>query len=226
MTLRELLAAVARRWYVLAAVLALTAGLGASFAQDGGVFSTKTLVTFTLPSVGALAPDNGSQDASVIAFAGAVATEINRGKPTPRYSSGDAPYYGAGVREGVLVSLRDDGSQWGSSFGSAVIEIQIVGQTHDAVADRQATILAQIDEIVAAQLGTTPAADERIVSHVEPLTTDIAHITSSRPAQLAAVAALSIAGLLAGGWGAASIDRIVRRRARRRVRSLAEGKAA
>ncbi|MCK6068070.1 MULTISPECIES: hypothetical protein [Microbacterium] len=216
MTFRDLIAALARRWYVLVATAAAAALLTVLFIQDGGVYSTKTVVTFTLPAASTLEADNGSKDASVIAFAGAVSTEINRGRPTPRYSSGDAPFYGAGVREGVLVSLRDDGSQWAPNYGSAIIDIQIVGRTEAWVFEQQSRVLTQIGQVVDAQLGAaTAAADERIVAHVEPLTMRIDFIAPSRTAQLAAFATMSVAALLAGGWGAVTFDLLVRRRKHR-----------
>lgn len=226
MTFRDVVGALGRRWYVVAAVLVLAALAGVLMLRDGGVYSTKTVVSFTLPAASTLEPDNGTNDTSVIAFAGAVATDINKGEPTPSYSSGDAPFYGAGVRQGVLVSLRDDGSQWAPSYGSAIIDIQIVGRTQDWVAQQQSDILAQIDALVDAQLGAQAAADERITAHVEPLTTRIDHITSSRSTQIAAFGALATAALLAGGWGAVTVDRWARRPRRQTASVIAEGKTA
>lgn len=231
MTLRDLLQLMRRRWYVFAASMLVMGLLAAHFAQDGGTFSTRTVVSFTLPAANVLTPEGGSDNESVIAFASAVATQVNQGRPAPRYSHNDAPFYGAGVREGVLVGLRDEGNQWLSSSGSAVIEVQIVGRTYDWVEDRQAQVLGEIEGVAAAEQNAGIPADQHIRVHVEPLTRRIEHITASRTAQLAAGAAMLGASLLVGGGSAAQIDRMSARRSRpstRRTHRIAtrEGKSA
>jgi len=212
-TTRDVLAAVGRRWYVFLAVLLVFAALAVVFYRDGGSYYTRTTLTFTLPERSTLELNNGSTDTSVIAFAGAVAVSINEGKPVARYSSADAPYYGAGVRQGVMVSLRNDGSQWISSFPSATIDVQIVGQTEEWVADRQAAILADIMSVTRGQQkATTTPATAQITATVAPLSTDIAHITSSRTTQMLALAATVLAALLVAVPTAVGVDRAARGR--------------
>ncbi|UUT34493.1 hypothetical protein [Microbacterium elymi] len=190
----------------------MVAAIGVTFYRGGGSFYTKTTITFTLPTRSTLIPGSGTDDSSVIAFASAVATEINRGKPVPTYSSADAPYYGAGVRQGVMVSLRNAGNQWMASFPTATIDIQIVGATRDWVAGMQQSILDNILGVARAQQSASlTAPSDRITASVEPLTTQIIEISSSRSTQLLAAAALALAGLIAGGWAAIAVDRAVRR---------------
>ncbi|MGZ0711659.1 hypothetical protein ACWPKO_25340 (plasmid) [Coraliomargarita sp. W4R53] len=222
MTLRDLLLAMGRRWYVIAVVFAGVALFGASVWSDVGVFSTRTVVSFTFPYETTLTPDNATSNESVIAFAGLVAAEISPRTPTVKYSSADAPYYGAGLREGVLVGLQDDGSQWAPSYGSAVLEIQIVGPDEQWVADRQQALLARVDESARAQQDLMSISDkDRITARVEPLTTKIEHILPSRTAQIAALGALFLAGLLVGTWGAVTLDHGV---SRRREHSRSKGR--
>ncbi|GAA5083465.1 hypothetical protein GCM10025760_00120 [Microbacterium yannicii] len=206
MTVREVLRAITRRWYVLAIALLCALLLGILFTRGSGTFTTKTLVSFTLPARSTLQAESGNSDTSVIAFASAVAAEINNGKPTPTYSSADAPYYGAGVREGVLVGLRNEGGQWIASFPSATIEIQIVGRTYEWVENKQKDLLEDVENTAIAQQSaalTTP--EQRITMTVEPLTTKIDEILVSRTSQIAAWIALVLAALIAGtsacvGW--------------------------
>ncbi|WP_404435867.1 hypothetical protein LG322_12095 [Microbacterium aerolatum] len=210
--MRDALAAIGRRWYVLLAVLLVFAALTVMFQRDGGSFSTRTTVTFTLPSRSTLLPESGLTDLSIISFAGAVATSINAGKPVQTFSSSDAPYYGAGVREGIMVSLRNTGSQWISSFPSATIDIQIVGRTREWVAERQQYLLDEIMAVTDAQQSATltPVSD-RITATIEPLSTEIHQVSPSRTDLIMATGAMALAALIAGCSAAAVTDRIVRR---------------
>ncbi|GEP47158.1 hypothetical protein FVP74_03350 [Microbacterium saccharophilum] len=210
MTVRDMIAAIGRRWYVVLVVIVCAGALTLVFAEDGGTYWTRTAVSFTLPQRSTLDAESGLQDASLIAFAGTVATEINEGERPPRYSTLDAPYYGAGVREGVLVALRDVGNQWGSVFPTATLEIQIVGRTHEWVQERQDAILSDVLEAARLQqeIAGTTAAD-RIEVKVEPLSTEIAFVAASRTSQIAAVLAMSLAALLVSGGAAVTVDRLV-----------------
>jgi hypothetical protein len=211
-TMRDALVAVGRRWYVVLAVLLAFAGLTVVFHQEGGSFTTRTTVTFTLPSRSTLLPNSGLNDLSIISFAGAVATSINAGKPVQTFSSADAPYYGAGVREGIMVSLRNTGSQWISSFPSATIDIQIVGRTRAWVEERQTYLLGELKAIARAQQSATltPQSD-RIAVTIEPLSTEIHQVVPGRSDLIMAGGAMSLAALITGFSFAIIIDRIVRR---------------
>lgn len=215
-TVRGVLSAMGRRWYVVLAVILAFAALTYAFQRDGGSFYTHTTITFTLPQRPTLLPNSGMNDLSVIAFASAVATSINEGKPVATYSSAGAPYYGAGVREGVMVSLRNDGNQWMHSFPNATIDVQIVGRTRESVADRQAAILHDIISVTQGQQAatTTPESD-RISAVVAPMSTEIWPISASRSSQLLAAGAMALAALLVAATSAVTLDRLVRRRGRR-----------
>lgn len=232
--MRDALAAIGRRWFVLVAVMLAFAALTFAVYRDGGSFTTRTTVTFTLPSRSTLLPESGLTDLSIIGFAGAVATSINAGKPVQTFSSADAPFYGAGVREGVMVSLRNSGNQWISSFPSATIDIQIVGRTREWVEDRQQTLLHDVMAVAQAQQNAvlTPPSD-RISATIEPLSTEIHEVAPGRTDLILAVGAMSVAALIVGCSGALLTDRSVRRM-RRRARSgpprqavvLTEGRAS
>lgn len=209
LTLRDFVHLLRRRWYVFAVALLIAAAATVTMARDGGTFTTRTVVSFTLPAANTLTPDSGTTNESIITFAGTVATQVNNGRPAPRYSHGDAPFYGAGVREGVLVGLRDVGTQWGPSYGEAIIDVQIVGRTYEWVQSRQREILAEITGIAAAEQNAGIETDQRIAVSVEPLTKRIEHITATRSAQLAAVVAMTVAAVIAGAGIAILIDRRV-----------------
>ncbi len=221
MTVRDVLWAVLRRWYVLVAVLVCAALLTVALARDGGSYTTRTVISFLAPAKTSLAQGNGLDDASVIAFAGAVAKEINNGRAPATYSETDAPFYGAGVREGVLIALSNFGNQWVNAFLRAEIEIQIVGRTPEWVAAKQRELIDRVMEIADAQQSGAGTSSE-IQAEVVPLTMKIDHVSASRSAQLAAAAAMGLAALIVGTSLAVLLDSRVRgHRIKSRTRGFA-----
>ena len=211
MTVPVMLRILLRRWYVILLVLGGTGALGAHLLTTAeGVYSTRTLVTFLSEYESTLSLDGSVRDDDVIAFAGAIAAEIVPGRDAVRYAAGDAPYYGAGLRHGMLVGLVDYGNQWTPSYGVAAIEIQIVGESRAWVEDRQREALARIEH--SPYVLQQPGNFTDLVPRVDPLSLRIDHITPSRTAQIAAFAALGAAGLLTAGALAVGLDRAVRAR--------------
>lgn len=213
MTTVEVLSAMKRRWYLCVAVFAAAAILTLLFARDGGLYASRTIVSFMWPTATVFSTANGTTEQSIVAFAGAVATDINDGRPPQGYGGDDAPYFGAGIREGVIVGLEDRGNQWVSDFSTAEIEIQIVGRTEGWVADRQAEMIDRVMTVADRQqdaLGARP--EDRVAVSVVPLTQTIEHVTPGRSSQIGAVAAMAFAALIASAWGSVSLDRVFTRR--------------
>jgi len=215
MTIRELLSAMLRRWYIPIGLLAGAALVTAMLASDGGLYTTNTVVSFMRPAETSLSPYNGAQDESVIAFAGVVVQATNNGRTGAtertalRYSMSDAPYYGAGVREGVLVNLSNSGSQWASTFSKSDIEIQIVGRTFDWVKTRQTELVNRVLSISnTEQSALDISSDARITATVAPVTMQIDYVSPSRRVQLAAGGAMLAVALIVGAWGSITVDRL------------------
>jgi len=207
----EVAASMRRRWYVVVVIVGLSAALAWTMTEAGGTYYSKTIVWFTADSAPTLLPDNGAENSDVIAFAGAVASELNRGRPPANYASSEAPYYGAGVRQGVLIALRDMGGQWSSWYNAAVIELHIVGRTEAWVADQQEALIANIDEYVRERVGGDDSS-QAITVAVEPLTREISHVAASRLQRVMAYAALGLAGVLTSGVAVTLVERVLRRR--------------
>ncbi|ODT39574.1 MAG: hypothetical protein ABS62_12865 [Microbacterium sp. SCN 70-200] len=224
MTIRGVLSAMGRRWYVVLAVFTLAGAGLAYFADDGGSYATRTIVSFTWPDATLLQAQNGNTDDDVIAFAGAVATEINNGRAPQTYSESDAPYYGAGIREGYVVALQDLGNQWHRDFSRAQIEIQIVGRTHEWVEITQRRLVEAVVAVADAQQDRAMVPlSERITASIVPLTQDIDHVLPGRMSQIAACAAMLFAALIVSASAAVAVDRQhetkrVRRGARMSIR--------
>ncbi len=212
MTVRELVAALMRRWYVVVFALVIAVA-GIYFLQRGqGVYSTETVVSFLLPNQTALSPGNGLDDANLIAFAGLVARKVNNGETPAIYSIYDAPLYGAGVRQGVVVSIPNAGNQFATSYQRAEVVLQIVGPSERWVALAQTELLSQVVQITNAQQASVAWENARIHASPEPATKKISRVTPSRSAEVSASIALVIAALLVGGWAAVIVDRMKRGR--------------
>jgi len=205
MTLYDIVRIVGRRWYVVGLVVALTAGIGWVFLRDGGIFVTRTLVTFEAPDSGPW-EEGGSTDRGVITFAAAVAADAGGGEKPITYSSADAPFYGAGIRQGVRVTVPDTGGQWGVVYNKAAITVDVVSPDRAWVTQQQADAVRAVLAAAAARQSNV-AAVNRIAVAVEPLSETIEHVEPSRTAQLLAAGALAGAGVLVGGWLAAIWDR-------------------
>ncbi|WP_448258180.1 hypothetical protein [Microbacterium aurum] len=208
MTLREFLTLLRRRWYTLVAAFAIAALATVFLVRDGGLYTSRTLVEFTLPGTATVARYNGIDDSSVIAFAKSVATQVNAGdSDTQYYSHIDAPIYGGGLREAVVITLRNEGSQWVSNIDTAVIEVQIVGRTEQWVQAQQAEAVARIDAAARSIQRLTNVPDEDLISlTVEPLTTQIFSIEPSRVAMVAAFGAMAMAAFIVGAAAAWLLD--------------------
>jgi hypothetical protein len=219
-TIRDVGLAMLRRWYIVVVWVALAVVAGHLLHDGGGLYTTKTVVSFLLPEKTSLSLNSGLDDASVIAFAGAVAREVNGGRALQSYSTDDAPLYGAGVRQGVLVSLPNSGNQWSAAYQRAELVLQIVGPTEQWVAERQGELLTQIGQISGAQQASVASETSRIQVSSVPLTEQIFHIAPSRNSAIGAFLALIVAALIIGGWGAVSVDRVVRAREERTQRQV------
>jgi len=211
-TVRAMIGAMLRRWYVTVAVVLLAVMLAGFLMSRSGVYSTRTVISFTLPDQNSISSDSGTTDPNLIAFASAVAYEINDGKHATLYSEGDAPFYGAGVRQGILVGLNNEGSQWVTEVSKAEIQIQIVGETPAWVEHQQEEYIARVLDTAANAQTPAGSSDSHIVANVVPLTLKIEHIIPSRVALVSAIAALAVASLLVAGWVSALLDRRMRRR--------------
>ncbi|TQL40459.1 hypothetical protein FB562_2668 [Homoserinimonas aerilata] len=210
MTIRHIVTAMLRRWYAPLALLLCAVLATALMLHDGGTYSTRTVISFMRPSTTTLSPSNGTNDSNIIAFAAAVTAQVNNGRAAARYSMDDAPFYGAGIREGVLVDLADSGNQWAATIDKAEIEVQVVGRTLDWVESRQQQLIDKIVSTAESQQAQLSVTDDgRITASVVPLTTQIEHVTPSRSALVTAFAAMLAVALLIGAWASVGIDRML-----------------
>jgi len=207
MTLREVLSAVGRRWYVLLAAVLLAVGAFFSWHRGGGVWVATPVVTFLRPGAHILTPENGLKDQNIISFASTVAQEINNGHAPESFAADDAPLYGAGLRQGVRISVPNVGGQWSTSYSDAEIIIQVVSTDRAWVESTQQDLLGKVGLIAAAaqnEAGTESA--DRITTTIMPLSTQIGRVTSGRSTTVEALGALLLAATITGGWASVALD--------------------
>jgi hypothetical protein len=213
-TIRQLTSALLRRWYIPLALLACAALVTVMLARDGGTYSTRAVISFMRPASTSLSPTNGTNDSSIIAFALAVAQETNGGRAPASYSMQDAPYYGAGIRQGAIVEMADSGNQWVSTLNKAEIEIQVVGRTFHWVQSVQRDLISKVLRNAQSQQSAIGVPKQkRIVAVVVPLTTEIEFVSPSRTSLFVAAAAMLLAAIILGAWACVTLDhRLSRRR--------------
>lgn len=215
MTVREIVGVVARRWYTSAVALGIAAVLTVLLLQDGGIYSTRTVVEFRWPGAARIAPDSGFVDESVIAFADLVASKVNGGHEPPHYSEDEAQLYGAGLREAEFVEMSYVGNQFVTDHPNAAIEVQVVGRTEESVIARRAAL---VDEVLATATLLQESAGTRrsqfISQSIQPLSWKIEYIAPSRATQLLAFGAMGVAAAIAGVGAALLAERAAQRHRR------------
>lgn len=204
MTVQAVLAAVLRRWYVAVAVLVLVGAVGAMFARDDGLYSTRTVVVFEIPEPGVW-DTGGSRESGVIALAWAVARQASGTSGAVEYAAVDAPFYGAGIRQGVRVAVPDTGGQWEASYTRAAINIDVVSPDRAWVVEQRREKLAAVQEASVALQASFPST-MRVDMTVDRLSTAIDRVQPSRLSQLFAFTALAAVALLVGGWASVIWD--------------------
>jgi hypothetical protein len=216
-TPHELLRSALRRWYAVIVVLAAAAALFHQLSSTGGSYSTRTVISFQLAGTSSLDRYDGRTDKNVIGFASAVATQVNNGRAPQSYGVNDAPLYGAGVRQGTLISVPNNGNQWIPMYNEADIEIQVVGRSYAwTYATQQSLVRKVLATAHQFQAKSTIKPDEQISVAVVPVTTQIGYVGASRSSTIAAGAGVLLAAIIVSLWAAVSLDRIGQIRARRR----------
>lgn len=196
-TVREILGVVARRWYTSAFAFALVAVLVFLMLQDGGTYTTRTVIDFRWPGAARLDPLNGFADESVIGFAGLVAQKVNAGHDPDRYATDEAPLYGAGRREAEFVEVSFVGSQFASAYPNAAIEVHVIGRARESVEERRKAL---VDNVLQTSIRLQEAAgtSQLITQEVRPLSSQIDYVAPSRLSKISAFSAMTAAGAIAG----------------------------
>jgi len=219
LTIRGVLAAMGRRWYVVVVALAAAATALGLWSTGGGTYTTTTIVSFAAPDTTTFSLNNGSGDLGLIAFARSVAAQVNVGRHPVTYSEDSAPYYGAGVRQGVLIDVPSNGNQFYESYKRAEVDIHVVGKTRKWVAQQQAKSVNEVMAVATSQQEELiPATAPRLTATVVPLTEEISEVAPTRSDRMQASAALVFGALIVGAGGSALVDTLLATRGREPAR--------
>lgn len=213
MTFRQVLRAVARRWYVLVVAMICAGLVLAGVARNEGVYFARYDLVF-LPPASATDDQNtlGSIPDSMVEFAGIVERQYNGNTATRLFASDDATLYGAGVTRGTQVFLPKSGGQWTGTHKDPMLIVEAVDSSEARVLDSIERVIDDVQEIAQQRQDAANVDPENYISMlVSDRTSRVAFVTGSKNRGIAGIVAL---GLGVGVAGAAILDQLLARRRR------------
>ena len=215
MTVWDLVATSARRWYVVLAGVVMTAGILVLIHQVPGVYATQTNVLFLAPVTPQSPNTISSPTSGIISTAGLVERIVNEGvRKSP--TSGSVALAGQGVTDGYSIELPNAGGQWAANFNRPVLQVQVAGPSAEHVRAELRRLVERIREVaqeLQAEAGVRPGL--AITTQTSPAEPRVGYHQGHRPMGLAVAALL---GAVLTGLGVVAVDRIGGRRAERQRR--------
>lgn len=210
MTAGILLRIILRRWYVVAACLAVVGWVCGVLVDTGRTYWVQAQVVFVEPGVGSVTSGNDGVTPSLINFAGIVQRKVaHEGNPVELPST-NATLYGSGVRDGYSISLPNTGNQWATSFSKPLLAIQVTGGSQEEVRDTLAEVLAQVKQTALDLQSQTGAAPETYIGvEASPAAPDVLDVGSTPLGMQKGLAAIIGVGTVLSGYVAYGADRIV-----------------
>lgn len=211
MTVVDLLRAIGRRWYVIIAALALGAVAAGVFADAAGVYQVRLRLVL-LPPASATVDANTLRDPgeSLVHFAALVEREFRGNSSRARFSSIDAPLFGAGPRSAVSVTLPNAGGQWSTDFRDAVLYVEAVDPSLEQARERMDEAVQQVRQIVQERQDAEGVAEPNRISVLVSDETSGARYAHGSTMRATGAVLLLAAG--AGIAGAVLLDRAMQRR--------------
>lgn len=180
----------ARQWGVLLAVLGAGVVASALLVSTAGLYTTRTLITFSLPGAAVL-DATPSEEPGIISFAVVVADTADLNDRPLHYAGADARPYGIGVRQGVFITVPDAGGQWSVWHRTATVAIDVVGPSLQWVEMEQQAAILRVERVAAAQQRMIGVPVQfRVVPNVEELSAHVEHVYPSPLSVVLALAAL------------------------------------
>lgn len=138
-------AAVVRRWYVTAVVVASAVAAMFYARQVTGVYYTSYNILFLAPpSVSAGNPLWTGSD-GMVQYAGMVSRLTSNAVRQSEIAPTSAPLYGTGLRSTQRVYLPNAGNQWSTSFTQAAVTVEVVRPTPEQVRAAAASITRTVE---------------------------------------------------------------------------------
>jgi hypothetical protein len=200
----QLLRVLARRWYVLVVVAAITGAAVLLVQCAPGVYWTQVNIVFLPPKNANVLED---QNTSIVQFVAVIEREFNETPDTTRSASSSGTLYGEGVRSGWQVSLSNNGGQWQNNFNRPSLSIEVVDSSPRKVVETAASLSAKVSRLAETQQNDIGIATKNHVTTINsPASPVVSYVQGSNTRAGIAVIAL---GTVTGVLAAALVDWIV-----------------
>ncbi|MET0467836.1 MAG: hypothetical protein ABWZ87_03780 [Aeromicrobium sp.] len=212
----DVLVAAFRRWYVVVLGLAVTYVAVAAIDARPEVYYLRGQAVFVAPASEVYPNKLRVNAADLIAVAGIVGKRINGMDALPKTSSSAATMVGRGVRDGVLITLPDNGVQWAPYYDTRALYIEVAASDPEVARARHRAALREIStELKTLQDEQDVDADERVT--IAPSPESPAVVRFGGQPMLAKLMVLA----LGGGMTLVGVAALERRAQRRRDREPA-----
>ena len=165
-----------------------------SVSQQPGMFQARVDVLLLLPQSANNPNSYTATTESLIDTAGIVATVLSGASGAPLTSSSTVTLAGQGIRDGWSVRLPNSGGQWANNFDRPLLDVQVVGPSHDAVLKRANELVTRIEaELIRRQDRAGVSPHNLIRTRLSPPTPQVFFLSGqSPPAPLAASLLLGV----------------------------------
>ncbi|SKB04983.1 hypothetical protein [Aeromicrobium choanae] len=212
----DVLVAAFRRWYVVVLGLAVTYVAVAAVDTAPDVYYLRGQAVFVAPASQVYPNKLRVNAADLITVAGVVGKRINGMDALPKTASSAATMVGRGVRDGVLITLPDNGVQWAPYFDTRALYIEVAAPDPETARARHREALTEIStELQTLQDEQDVAANERVTIAPSPESPAVVRL-GGQP-MLAKIMVLALGGGATLGAVAALERRAQRRRDREPV---------
>jgi hypothetical protein len=214
MTSRELLSLVLRRWYIMLLGAAISVVALYLITHRPGVYWTRVSVVVLAP-VQKYYPNNFEDPHDALAPAASMLVADWNGVKRPLLmATSDTTLFGEGERRAIEVRMPNQGNQWQPLYFSPNIDVQIVDNNPELVAEEARRVSAELEGLLQKRqdaMGVQPSM--RMTTIVSPTDPTIMYIAGSRAR---AAAATGLVGATLTTIAAYWIERwLVWRRSRR-----------
>lgn len=219
MTIVEVFAALARKWWALLLAIALGGvGVAQAWKTPEVYWATTKLVLASpaKPEKQQLPP--GSSD--LLALAGVLEAAVNDEGALPRSASPDVTLVDQGINDYAQVRVPNFGGQWANNYTEPALIIEASGPSEAVVRQRIGWLIERVEgHLASMQAGVSAAATITIVPFPTPT---IQHSGARRTLAVAAIGAFTLAGACTLAVG---LDGLLPRRRRRQAASASGSRA-
>ena len=170
MTIWDLIHAVRRQWALALVGLLVTLAGAYAASTAPGVYYQQTFVVFLPPAPRDDTDTNALQDSggSLAAAAGLVGRQVSARPQGPVPVSTMVTIVDLGILDGALARLPNTAafSQWSPSFGSPMLDVQIVGNSPEQVRARMTKVISEIRRTLREGELATGSPQDRLIRTV------------------------------------------------------------